>query len=118
MLTLDERFDVEKHKIIHIPKEDLKLIVDELENEFFDVVINDGSGDRASIGEYLATKVQEDGIIIWDNSERETDRKAIEHLKLNGWKALEFYGLGPINAYAWQTSILYRADIKSLLMKL
>ena len=117
MLTHDERFDVEKHKIIHIPKEDLKLIVNELENEFFDVVINDGSGDRASIGEYLATKVQEDGIIIWDNSERETDKKAIEHLKLNGWKALEFYGLGPINAYAWQTSILYRADIKSLLMK-
>ena len=78
----------------------------------FDVVINDGSGDRASIGEYLASKVKEKGILVWDNSERKSDSNAIKHLKLNGWDTLEFYGIGPINAYAWQTTILYRSDSK------
>ena len=67
------------------------------------MVINVGSGDRASICEYLAPKVREVGIIIWDNSELEPDRKAIKHLKQNGWSALEFYGLEPIKAYAWQS---------------
>ncbi len=55
---------MEKHKIIHIPKEDLNSIAEELENQFLDVVKNDGSGDRASIGECLAAKLREDGIII------------------------------------------------------
>jgi len=112
VLTLDQRFDLEKHQIIHIPKEDLGSISKELNNQLFDVVINDGSGDRASIGEYLATKVNENGILIWDNSERESDDNAIKHLKLNGWDTLEFYGIGPINAYAWKTTILYKSNSK------
>lgn len=114
LLKNDERFNVEKHKIIHIFNEDLSSISNELENQLFDVVINDGSGDRSNISEYLATKVNENGILIWDNSEREPDSKAIEQLKLNGWNTLEFYGLGPINAYAWQTTILYRTNIGQL----
>ena len=113
-LTLDKRFNIKKHQIVHIPNEDLISISNVLENQLFDVVINDGSGDRAMIGEYLATKVRDNGIFVWDNSEREHDRKAIEHLKLNGWNALEFYGHGPINAYAWKTSILYRACVNNL----
>jgi hypothetical protein len=100
VLANDKRFNVEKHQIIHIDNEDLTSISNQLENLVFDVVINDGSGDRAAIGDYLATKVSENGILIWDNSEREPDSKAIEQLKLKGWNALEFYGLGPINAYA------------------
>lgn len=111
-LTRDQRFDMKKHKIIHIPKENLSSISRELDNQLFDVVINDGSGDRASIGEYLATKVAEKGMLIWDNSDRESDSNAIKHLKLNGWKSLEFYGIGPINAYAWRTTLLYRSDSK------
>jgi len=117
VLTNDKRFNVEKHQIIHIHNEDLISISNQLENLIFDVVINDGSGDRAAIGEYLATKVSENGILIWDNSEREPDRKTIEHLKLKDWKALEFYGLGPINAYAWKTTILYRTNTEQLIMK-
>ena len=117
MLTLDERFNEKNHKITHIPDEDLDSISNELEDQLFEVVINDGYGDRASIGEYLATKVSENGILIWDNSERGPDSKVIEHLKLNGWNALEFYGIGPINAYAWQTTILYRTNIKPIIVE-
>ena len=116
-LTNDPRFNVEKHQIIHIDNEDLSSISNQLGNLVFDVVINDGSGDRASIGEYLATKVSENGILIWDNSEREPESKTIEYLKLKGWNALEFYGLGPINAYALKTTILYRTNTEQLIMK-
>ncbi len=111
-LTLDQRFNLENHKIIHIANEDLNSISKVLDNQLFDVVINDGAGERAIIGEYLTTKLKPNGIFIWDNSEREPDRQAIANLELSGWNTLEFYGLGPINAYAWKTTILFRNDLR------
>jgi hypothetical protein len=111
VLRLNHRFDKSLHKIIHIVDESIGSMSNILEEKMFDVVINDGTGDRARIGEYLAAKVKQNGILIWDDSERVPDRIAIENMKLNGWDALEFYGLGPINAYAWKTTILYRGNL-------
>jgi hypothetical protein len=111
----DKRFNQAKHKVIRIPDEELNSISRATENQSFDVVINDGTGNRAAIGAFLANMVSPDGILIWDNSERYPDCQSIDQLKLSGWKTLEFYGLGPINAYATKTTILFRNNLPNAL---
>ena len=54
-------------------------------------------------------------ILIWDNSERYPDCQSIDQLKLSVWKTLEFYGLGPINAYATKTTLLFRNNLPNAL---
>ena len=103
-----DKFDNNIHEVIAIPIENRENIQRALGNRQFDVVINDGTGDRADLGSYLSTLVKEDGLLIWDNSDRGPDSIAIESLKLDGWKSLEFDGLGPINAYCTRTTILHR----------
>ena len=43
--------------------------------------------------------------MIWDNSDRDEYHDGVNDLKLHGWKGIDFFGLGPINAYASQTTI-------------
>ena len=101
-------FNDELHEVIAIPHETQAIIDEVLGYRKFDVVINDGLGERADLGSYLSTRVNENGMLIWDNSDRESDASAIEILKLDGWKSLECFGLGPINAYCTKTTILHR----------
>lgn len=83
-----------------------------LENATFDVVINDGPGDRGGAALALAPHVRADGILVWDNSERTEYQDAMAELERIGWRRLDFFGLVPINAYAGQTTIFYRTPIE------
>jgi hypothetical protein len=49
-----------------------------------------------------------EGVVIWDNSERDWYREGYELLAENGFRRLDFWGLGPLSHHQWCTSIFYR----------
>lgn len=75
--------------------------------EEFDIVVIDGR-DRVNCVFNSLKSLKSGGIIIWDNSERSEYHEGYEFLLNNRFKRLDFYGIGPINTYAWCTSIFYR----------
>ena len=77
----------------------------------FDVIVNDGHGDRISIVESLLERLSPTGIIVWDNSDRAGVSDSLQYLEKHGFRILNFFGIGPINAYCSQTSILTRKSI-------
>ncbi len=75
----------------------------------FEVVVIDGR-ERVACARYAPIALTHDGVIIWDNSDREDYQPGFEHLRTTGFRRLDFWGLGPINTYGWCTSVFYRAD--------
>ena len=75
----------------------------------FDVIVIDGRERIRCASECLA-ELAPDSVILSDNTERAGYRKAHELLATNGFRQLEFHGLGPINPKFWSTSIFYRSD--------
>lgn len=75
----------------------------------FDVVIIDGRN-RVNCAKNSLDSLKNDGVIIWDNSDREKYQEGYKFLLENGFRRLDFTGIGPINAYAWCTSIFYRVN--------
>ena len=73
----------------------------------FNIVVIDGR-DRVNCAVNSLPSLKEDGVIIWDNSDREIYEEGYIFLLKHGYKRLDFHGIGPINAYAWCTSIFYR----------
>ncbi len=47
-------------------------------------------------------------MVIWDNSDRSDYEEGYEFLLGQGFRRLDFYGLGPINVMASCTSVFYR----------
>lgn len=84
-----------------------KKILD-YKNEF-DIIIIDGR-DRIACTKNSLQALNENGIIIWDNSDREKYQEAYNFLKDAGFKKIDFRGLGPIGHVEWQTSIFYRSE--------
>jgi len=82
-----------------------------LGNRKFDVVVNDGAGERSIIGPYLNSLRSEQGILIWDNSDRLEYTSGIEELKASGLTALQFFGLSPISAYASKTTVFSQSPL-------
>ena len=74
----------------------------------FDVVVVDGLA-RPLCAWMAARWVKPDGLIVFDNSDRETYRPGYELLAREGWKAIPFHGMGPLNPYAWCTSVYLRS---------
>ena len=77
--------------------------------EFFDVVVLDGR-DRIRCCELAVEQLKDDGIIVWDNSDRIEYNRGYNILKERGFKRLDFPGLGPINSDSWCTSIFYKEN--------
>ena len=75
----------------------------------FDIVVIDGR-DRVNCIKNSLGALTNSGIVILDNSERDAYQEGIRFLKHNGFKCIDFKGLGPINNYCWCTSIFYRND--------
>lgn len=73
----------------------------------FDVVVVDGENREACL-KIAPHHLKSDGIIILDNSERSAYRDGILHLRSEGFRHVDFIGMGPINTYDWTTSIFYR----------
>jgi hypothetical protein len=103
-----------RHELIYIKDETQDSIKSCILDRKFDVVVNDGIGDRTSIAELLLESLLPGGIMVWDNSERLEYADKISEIKSRGWKELSFHGLGPINAYASSTSIFYQGELRIL----
>ena len=78
--------------------------IDKYPQKYFDVIFIDGR-DRNSCVKKSITKIQQDGIIILDNSERERYQESIS--LLSKYKRIDFYGFGPYSYYPWQTSVWF-----------
>lgn len=80
------------------------------EEEKFDIVVIDGR-DRVRCAQNCVGKLREDGIIIWDNTDREYYEEGFRYLKEQGFKQLELsgiiWGLPGVRDY---TSIFYRKN--------
>lgn len=73
----------------------------------FDIVVIDGR-DRVNCARNSVPSLSQQGVIIWDNSDRESYSDGYDFLCESGFKRLDFWGIGPINKSGWCTSIFYR----------
>lgn len=108
-------YDIVKSKIQS--RSNVTYILADIENDYskkvldykneFDIIIIDGR-DRITCTKNSLHALKENGIIIWDNSDRKKYQEAYDFLKDKGFKKIDFKGLGPIGHIEWQTSIFYR----------
>jgi predicted O-methyltransferase YrrM len=89
----------------------LDSYADEISNyeNTFDIVVIDGRR-RTECAKRCVPALRDSGVIVWDNSDREKYRTGYDYLLDNGFKRLDFGGMGPINTYEWSTSVFYRDD--------
>lgn len=73
----------------------------------FDIIIIDGR-ERIECAKNCISALKEDGLIIWDNSDRKEYNEGYLFLEGNGFKRIDFRGHGPISSSEWETSIFYR----------
>jgi len=78
-------------------------------NNKFDIVVIDGR-DRVNCAINSPNALKADGVIIWDDSEREEYKKGYQFLFDHGFKKIEFIGLAPICTYKKETAIFYRSN--------
>jgi hypothetical protein len=74
----------------------------------FHIVVIDGEA-RVECAKSCIPALRSDGVVIWDNSDRAVYQPGLEFLRQSGFRRLDFTGMGPINTYAWCTSIFYRS---------
>lgn len=79
--------------------------------ELFDIIVID-SKCRNTCAKIAPNYLTDNGIIIWDDSERVSNKQGLKHLQKIGFKPLHFVGLGPLHAQPSRTTIFYRADIE------
>ena len=99
-------------ELIRVGSLEAGQICSALSGRQFDVVINDGHGSRSDFIDELELCVRSNGIIVWDNSDRDTYADSISNLIKRGWKRLEFFDLSPINAYCSKTTIFLKESIE------
>lgn len=75
----------------------------------FDIIAIDGR-DRVNCVKNSISALKPDGIVIWDNSDREKYRDGYAFLLEKGFKRLDFEGMGHFWAVGWCTSIFYRSN--------
>lgn len=73
----------------------------------FDIVVIDGR-DRVNCATHAIGALKPDGIIVWDNSDREEYRAGYEHLACAGFHKIEFVGLLPMINDKCETGVFYR----------
>lgn len=91
---------------IKTPGENYYQKILEFKSEF-DVIIIDGK-ERVACAKNCLGALKEDGVIIFDNSDRVEYQDAYEYLSENGFKKIDFTGVGPLVYSDWQTTIYYR----------
>jgi hypothetical protein len=73
----------------------------------FDVVVIDGR-DRVNCATHAIAALKDDGVVVWDNSDRAEYQAGYDFLSAQGFRRIDFWGMGPINGYGWCTSVFYR----------
>ena len=78
-------------------------------NAVYHIVIIDGE-DRNNCLRHSLLKLTHDGIIIFDNTDREDYLPSYQLLETSGFKRIDFTGMAPIINFNSCTSIFYRAN--------
>ena len=91
-----------------IPGGNYSRAVKQYYNEF-DIIVIDGR-DRVNCVKNSLTSLKQNGVIVWDDSDRMAYKEGYNYLLANGFKRLDFWGLGPIIALGWCTSVFYRSN--------
>lgn len=73
-------------------------------NQKFDLIIVDGINRAECINTALEL-LKEDGLLIFDNSERNPE--LCELIRDRNFIQIDFHGMGPINSYQWTTSFFF-----------
>jgi hypothetical protein len=73
----------------------------------FHVIIIDGR-DRVNCARNCMRALRDDGVIVWDDSQRSRYRPGHRFLARRDFRKLEFVGLGPMDPHPRETSIFYR----------
>ena len=73
----------------------------------FDIVVIDGR-DRVNCAKHALNCLTDQGVIIWDNTDRERYQLGFDLLQSHGFRQIEFAGLSPINTFIEHTSVFYR----------
>ncbi len=73
----------------------------------FDIIIIDGR-QRVQCSLKSLNALKENGVIIWDNTDRIRYNEGFNYLVSNGFKRIDFWGMGPISYKSWCTSIFYK----------
>jgi len=76
----------------------------------FDVLHIDHTGDRSDAIRRFLPHLSEHGVLIVDNTDREEYRSSLVDLVDQGYSRLDFFGIGPINAYCWQTTLFFKQE--------
>lgn len=74
----------------------------------FDVLVVDHSGDRPKAIERFLPFLNPNSFVILDNSDRAEYASARELLLTRGYQVVDFFGLGPINAFGTMTSVFFK----------
>jgi hypothetical protein len=76
----------------------------------FDIIVIDGF-DRNNCALNCLAALKLNGVLVWDNSDwRQLYGDALAQLETQGFREIQFGGLGPLNGYGWATSVFYRSD--------
>ena len=79
-----------------------------LEKINFNIVVIDGV-DRNNCTKYCVKNLTEDGVIIFDNSNRDEYNESFSFLALHNFRRLDFWGMCPIVTMNSCTSVFYRS---------
>jgi precorrin-6B methylase 2 len=108
--VMEKKFNLKGNITYHLRnlKDNYNSLILEYENQF-DIIVIDGR-ERVKCTKNCLKALKPKGILIFDNSEREQYQEAYNFLDQNGFKKIDFIGLGPIGHSEWQTTIYYRSN--------
>lgn len=75
----------------------------------FDIIVIDGR-DRVNCVKNALNALKPEGVIIWDNSDRDEYQDGYQFLFMNGFKKIEFVGMTPIVNCKSETGFFYRQE--------
>jgi hypothetical protein len=75
---------------------------------YFDVIVIDGAA-RVLCSWLSTSALADDGLIVFDNTDRVIYAKGYEHLAKNGFGRIDFWGPSPVNRYQSCTSLFARS---------
>ena len=78
-------------------------------NQKFDIIIVDGR-DRVNCCKQSVNGLTPNGVVVLDDSERESYKEGVEFLTSRGFKHIPFSGISPGLFYRKTTSLFYKAD--------
>lgn len=74
-----------------------------------DILVIDGR-DRVNCAKNGVNALKQNGVIVWDNTDRDSYKEGMDYLMSVGFKRIDFTGMTPIQPTKSQTSIFYKSN--------